>query len=353
LAARGETETLERAHAAYYLALAERAQSELVGLRQDVWIERLEREHDNIRAALHWARSSSANDVFVRMAGALWRFWGNHGHLNEGWNVLEEAVAYGDGDGVLDQSVARVLLGAGVLASQRGYWERSRALLADGLDLLTRIGDESGVAAAIAHLGINCIEQGEYGRGVALLERALAIRRRLGDRRGEAVTTSHIGGAALVRGDYDAAIARFRACIPILREVGDTTNMAGNLSNPACALVLSGDIAAARPMWRESLDTARIGGFSENLVEGIEIAAAILTDAGQTRLAAHLLGAATAYRGTMSLTRAAFMRIMVERQETALRAALGDEAYEQAWDEGYILSLEQAIAEAIAAIAPS
>src|SRR5262249_25074569 len=88
----GEVESLHQAHLGYFLALAEQAEPELTGPRQAEWLERLEREHDNLRAALAWALEHGSLEASARLAGALWRFWYTHGHLSEGRRWLEQIL---------------------------------------------------------------------------------------------------------------------------------------------------------------------------------------------------------------------------------------------------------------------
>src|SRR5205085_995195 len=119
----GEAQITRRAHAAYYLALAEEAELQTAGRQQVMWLERLEREHTNLRAALHWLRDAGEHEQALRLGGALWWFWWVHGHLSEGHGWLESMLTAGKE--VSDAVRAKALYGNGVLAY--AYDDRTKA----------------------------------------------------------------------------------------------------------------------------------------------------------------------------------------------------------------------------------
>lgn len=352
LVLRGEADTLRRAHAAYYLTLAERGAREVVGPNQGAWLERVGQEYGNFRVALQWAREVADADVIIRMAGSLWRFWHLHGHANEGWGWLEWAATGAERAGVDDGNVARALRGAGSLAWLRGHHRQALAWLADSVALYEGVDDKDGVSGASCELAIVCIEVGEYERGVALLDQALRFDRELGDRRGEGVTLSLLAGAAAVHGAYDAAIAQYKDSISLLRKGGDTANVGTNLANLACVMVLNNDLIGADPVCREAFSINRHMGFSANIATCVEVTAGILARTEQPHSAARLLAAMETQRDKLGMGRAAFEQIMFEQQTAIVRSLLDAEVYESACDEGRALSFNDAVADASSAFAP-
>ena len=102
----GEAEDAKRAYARYFLALAEEAEPELLGPRETEWYDRLEEEHDNIRAALSWSLEGANPELGLRLAGAIWWFWQRHGHLSEGLRWLDEGLAKGGGPSAIARAKA-------------------------------------------------------------------------------------------------------------------------------------------------------------------------------------------------------------------------------------------------------
>jgi len=136
-----EAEQIKRVHAQYFLTLAEEAYPELKGSHQLEWLERLEAEHDNMRAALSWALERKEAEVSLRLGGALWWFWSVRGYYSEGRRWLEEALAI---DGHVSPEVrAMALAGAGALASEQGDLDRAQEAYEEGLELLANEGKEA------------------------------------------------------------------------------------------------------------------------------------------------------------------------------------------------------------------
>src|SRR5829696_7495327 len=165
LDASGEAEAIGSRYAEFFLALAEEAEPELKGPRQVEWLDRLETEHDNLRAALSGSLGRGV-DLGPRMAGALCLFWYTRGYLSEGRTYLE-AVARSDM--VPARARARALDGLGWIAEPQGDYERARTAYEESLELYRRSGDKKGVANALGDLGSLALDQGNYGQATSLL----------------------------------------------------------------------------------------------------------------------------------------------------------------------------------------
>ena len=173
-------------HRDWYIGFAESADIELNSPEQLAWLERLEAEHDNLRAALQWSKEDPGGaEAELRLAGALTWFWDRRGHWSEAWGWLEGAL---ERSGDAPRSVLpKVLLGATYSAWRQGDYGRATALGERGRALSHDLRDEN-VAWFILQLGNLATDQGDYGRGVALYEECLALRRALGDKWGAGMT---------------------------------------------------------------------------------------------------------------------------------------------------------------------
>jgi tetratricopeptide (TPR) repeat protein len=172
---------VRRRHAAYYLALAERAAAALTGPEQGPWLDRLNRDHDNLRAALRCLLDGGEADAALRMAVALVRFWAVRGHLTEGRRWLGEALGACRGTAPLWR--AQALNGAGELAARQGDYAAARALHQEALAVGRELGDRVRVAANLIGLGEVATDRGEHDQAAALLEEGLVRWRELGHKR--------------------------------------------------------------------------------------------------------------------------------------------------------------------------
>lgn len=209
LDAAGELATAHERHAAYYLALVESAEPNLTGPQQATWLDRLEREHDNLRTALRRVAETGEVHLGLRMAGALWHFWWTHGHLSEKRTWLGGLLSRNHTDEVAggDHRAARAkaLHGAGVLASYQGDFGHGATLLDESLALYRELGDSVGLAGALVGLGNASQWLEDYGRAAVLFEEGLALYRDLGDRQGIANALTNLGTLLMLRGEYAQA----------------------------------------------------------------------------------------------------------------------------------------------------
>jgi predicted ATPase/DNA-binding XRE family transcriptional regulator len=264
----GEAETTQQRHAAFFLTLAEQAESYVRGAEQQRWLARLETEHDNLRAAL--ARSQTvrgSTELGVRLAGALWWFWWVHGHWSEGRAWLERALE--GGSDVLPSVRAKALLGAAWLACDQDDPVRAAALLEEGLALYHELGDTGGIAEALRAFGWVAFNQGDMVRAATLVEESLALYRALGDRRGIAVALRSVGLVACAQGDATRGVPLVEESLTLFRALGDTGAIADALHGLGWVVCDQGDVARATALMQESLALYRqlgdVGGIAAGL----------------------------------------------------------------------------------------
>jgi predicted ATPase/DNA-binding XRE family transcriptional regulator len=255
LEAAGERETTARAHLAHYAELAERGLGEISGAGQEPWLERMRREHDNLRAALAWAVRSGDVEAGLRLAGAAWLFWDFDGHRQEGLDWLERLLAV---PGTTSPAVrARALHAAGRLAEEVGSYELSIARHEESRALHEELRDRRGAAAAQRGLALALGSQGRHDRAIALLEEAVAELRELREPALLASSLMNLGCWVALRGTAEQAAALYEEALVLRRGVGDALGTALCLVNLAEVARTAGDLERARARLEEAAAIAR------------------------------------------------------------------------------------------------
>ncbi|HET9979886.1 MAG TPA: tetratricopeptide repeat protein, partial [Ktedonobacterales bacterium] len=370
LEASGEMEALRRAHANYFLALAERAEPELTGPDAGAWLGRLEREHDNLRVALGWSREQREGgaeraEIGLRLIAALGRFWVFRGHLREGraWAeaLLEIELQTGleaeDTGATAGQAQtapavvrARALLSGGGLALWQGDYGAVEIWLERAAVLGQAAGDQRTAARAFNSLGVAAHRQGSLKRAMARFEESLALFRQVGDQWGSALALNNLGDLAVYQGDLERAATVFTEALALFRQVGDRGNTAVCLENLGWVARKRGNLAQAETLQREALALFWELGDLRQCAEALEYLASNAGEAEsveQGKRAARLLGVAETLRENTGAPLPANERADVEEAVAAARAALGEEAWAAAFAAGRALSLEEAVTEAL------
>ena len=332
---RGEEARLSRRHVDCMLALAEQAESRLTSGDQQVWLERLETEHENLRTALSWSCANDGNTTDgLRLASSLGWFWSTRGHYREGrrWlSILMAAVPGGQADPIR----AYALRGAASLASEEGDFAEAEKLNEEALAIFRRLGDRRGISHVLNNLASMAIDQGNGSAALPLLDESMEIRTELGDRHGAGLVMSNLGLVAHDLKNHDEARSLFERGLEILRTLGSQRNVAMTLINLSAVLREVGDYPSAESELEEALFIS--GRVADRLLIAtcLEEIAALAVAMAQPMRAAALWGRAERLREEIMAPLPDRSKAPFDRQVAAARTALGDDiAFESAWKEG-------------------
>jgi predicted ATPase/class 3 adenylate cyclase len=348
LLASGEAPEVRTRHRAWYLDLAERAEARIHGPEQTVWLNRLEVEHDNLRAALGWSSTEEEDaETRLRLAAVLYRFWDWHTHWGEGRKWLETVLA---GSRHIKSTVqVKALYGEGVLANRQGDYGRAMVLFEESLALARELGDQTGIARALLGRGYATMYQGDFDAATALYEESLELFRKLDDKWWSAVTLGMMGRVTRRKEGYTKAVAWCEESLAMFRTLGGKRWIAHALHLTGHAVRLHGDLERAAGLYAESL--ALFGEVGDKWVatECIEGLAIIASAQRNSERAARLFGAAESARETFGITMPRPEAGDWEHFWAAIRERPEGSAFAAAWAEGRGMMLEQAIEYALAA----
>jgi len=257
LQAHGEAEPVKNRHRDCFLSLAEEAEPHLKGAEQANRLQRLETEHDNLRAALvHCETEALGAQKGLQLTGALHRFWDMRGDYHEGRAYLGRALKRA---GAQEATAARAktLNAAGALAHLQGDYEVAGALNEEAQGIQRELGDRTGLAVSLNNLGDLAYGKSDFNAARTLHEESLAISRELEDRAGIALSLFGLGRVAFGQADYNAAGALFEESLIIRRELGDRVAFALSLYSLASVAYSQGDHTTGRTLFEKSLAIRR------------------------------------------------------------------------------------------------
>jgi predicted ATPase/DNA-binding CsgD family transcriptional regulator len=351
LAAGNEAEAMRRAHALYYVALAEEAEPGLIGHNQQAWLIRLEQEHDNVRAALGWAVDTGDLEIGARLASPLWRFWRTHGHMSEGRRWLQAVLA--GSDSLPPALRARTLAAAGTLALRQGDYALAQDVLEQSLILWRALGDTQGEMHALNSLGLVAIFQNDFVRAQRHFEQSLAGRSALGDRQGMAQALCNLGLMLWYGQEFKRAEQVYQECLVLARDLPDKHPLAAVLRNQGQAAHHNGDTRGAHRLLSESFLLMREIDDRPRISICMGDLAGVWAALGQPERAARLFGAAEALRDKMGVIMYEAQRLAYERDVERGAAQLDAAAWEAAWIEGRTMPLDDAYTLALEELPPS
>jgi predicted ATPase/class 3 adenylate cyclase len=293
LLASGESERIRDRHLEHYLRFAEEAEPHLRTADQLAWLERLETEHDNLRAALAWSVESANAERALRLAGAAAYFWELRGrYWSEGHRWLDEALAlssHRQGPGVVETQAApraKALYAVGrLLFAARGEPSGSREIVEASLRSWRELGDKWWIAVALEHVGFMLIWEGDLQTARARLDEGVTLARQVEDQWPLALCLIRLSGA-LGPTDMAGAHRAREEAVAIARSVGDKSLLSQGLEGLAFLYALEGNLAAAGPLAAEALSEARaIGAVTQIFLSLLVLAiiASLQGDQGAAR----------------------------------------------------------------------
>jgi predicted ATPase/DNA-binding CsgD family transcriptional regulator/Tfp pilus assembly protein PilF len=399
----GEIEDVKRAHAEYFLALAEEAEPQLIGPREAEWFERLEEELGNLRAALSWAQGHREADMDLRLAGALGSFWFWEGHCGEGRGWLEGALTQEGPASTLAR--AKALGAASLMASQLGDHARAKEAAEEGLRLSKKVGTEDsrrpffvwnspttfflnrltnvsleegnferatalgeeclrlsrqsneaqGIVWSLLTLAIVATLRADYGQAERLYAEGLNLARKLGSAYARFLYLVNWGWTALLQGDPERATLLIEEAVELARERrrGFMGLLSRPLDNLGWAALLEGELGRAKAQFGENLTLSKKRGERVPLLMSLEGLACVAGAEGEIERAARLFGTAEALMKVIDYRLVPQERAVLEPYRANVRMRLGEAEWEEAQAMGRTMGMEEAIEYALPKEKPS
>jgi predicted ATPase/class 3 adenylate cyclase len=382
----GEKELLSLRHLRYFVRLAEEAEPELSGGAQTYWMDRLQLEHANIRAALDWSYQSTANsELGLRLSGALADFWVTRGFFHEGRERLIRSLSQVEKSEHANLR-GKVLIGIADITYRQSDYPATKDYAGQALTVFRKLGDKHGIAIALDRLGNVATEEGDYDNAPKMFEEALTLKRELNNRHGIASSLINLGWVALRPGNYALASSRLEEALDLHRQLGDKNGIAMALSGLSEVAVREGDLEKASQLIEASLAIRKEIGYkwgigvsygtwawiamrqrnwqaaSDRLLESISIRKEIGDKGGMAwcleRLAeialenhadersVKIFSAASALRASIGSVIDPADQPVYEQNIANLRSHLGEKNFSDAWEDGFGMTLEDAISYA-------
>jgi predicted ATPase/class 3 adenylate cyclase len=384
LEATGEAPEMRLRHAEYFAQFAEDAEPRMWRASDSEWFDRVQADHDNIRAALAWADASIDTQHLVpRLANPLWMFWWMRGHWAEARRWYERALELQ----VEPSARLGALHGLGQLLIHTGDYARSAALWDEATTLARATGNLTELAFALGRRAYTAALTGDAELAEALADESLAIARQIGDPDCVAMALNIAGHVARPRGDARRAREAYEEALRLAREAGlgfyiphalqvlsavaidqgdlvratrlaeealplfqrrdDRWGILVSISRLTRIAVLEGARDRAAALACESLTIARALGSRSSIAYGLILLGRVGRLQGDPGRAVRLLGAADAILHALGERLNPAPQREMDAEVALLREALGDAAFEAAWNEGRALTVDQAVRYAL------
>ncbi|MEX0673801.1 MAG: adenylate/guanylate cyclase domain-containing protein [Gaiellaceae bacterium] len=293
LQASSEAQELQRRHARYFTELGEQAEPTLLGGDPVAWLDRLEQEHDNLRAVLDWAEGSGEFELGQRLGGAIWEFWCLRGHAPEGWRRLEALLR---ADERPTRARAKALTGSAHLAEEAGADSETQIRRAEeSLELHRALGDEWGVAYGEFQYAGAIAESGDLARAQPLFAESIDKLQGLGDGHHALQARRALAWTHEELGDRERSKELHRENLELARASGNRLMEARSLGSLGAVLGDEGNLDESLPLILEAYRLDRELGDPGEISLDLYRLASALAAAGRLECAAELVACADAF----------------------------------------------------------
>lgn len=341
LEASGDSESVWKKHLDFFAARARTAEPEIFTERGGVWLERLEDDHDNLRAALDWSLRNDLKTA-VGFVSALRNFWILHNHLSEGRRWLDLTAATCGAEGTSEDRF-KLFNGLGHTAGYQGDLAAARSAHELGLAEARQAGNQRQIAMSIRGLGFVAKAQGDVVAARKYYREALALSRELGEQNGIAVSLTALGDLARMESDLKSAGSYYEEALSICRSTGNDQGVVGSLNNLGAVAYGKGDDAAARRYYEEGLNSVLKLSDKISLSYSLDGLAALAMRRGELDRSAQLAGAAEHLRDKLGFETEPAERRFRDDYLTELRSQIDPIEFDLAFEKGRALMFDHVI----------
>ncbi|MGB3682258.1 MAG: BTAD domain-containing putative transcriptional regulator [Rubrobacteraceae bacterium] len=345
----GETETLRRRHAIFFRDFAEEAEPGLDGPDREFWLDLVEKDLDNFRAAMSWAADSGEAELGLRLASALAWFWLRRSRLVEGRASLERALEAGTEPPL---SVAKAIHVSGALAWAQGDRVAARSRLGEAVMRFKELDDyeflEAWLSSALSTYSLELLNHGEIEEALTASTEGVAVGKRHGENPILARALTILGIARLAAGDFEGAKPPLEEGATLSRRLGDGWLLSVPLGNLAVIALRDEDYEKAQSLAEESVQAMQ--GLDDKwlLANSLAYLAIVLAARSSVRRAAAIFGASEAMREAVGQEEVyAHYRLAYDRGVESARKSLGEKEFAAAWAAGREMNAEEAISFAL------
>ncbi|CAN5124328.1 hypothetical protein BH23CHL1_BH23CHL1_05980 [soil metagenome] len=344
LASSGEGDSVRWLHANYFLSLADQA-APWVEDGDQRWLDRLDPERENLRAALAWLTGRGEVQLCLRLVGDLRGFWFHRGSLSDGWAQLEAVLAL-PGAAVASSARAYALAAAGVVAIWRGDAAASIPRNTEALAICQALGERAAQPWLVVAQGIAAARLGDESRAIEYWEQSLVLARDVGDRKNAARSLANISALTVDPQDADRRQAMLEEALALARAAGHPATIHLCLSGLVRCVFDRGNYRQAAVRLQETLAISASSGWQWQLAEQLVAVARLAQATGQHASAACVIGAHDALRARAGMLLSPPLRAQHDQFVLEVRAAMAVDTYTAARTAGEAIPLEEAIAVA-------